>query len=47
MSIWNLTGKYCQHAASPYLVRQLSVCWTRGTLNRLVNFMLCVPARMD
>jgi hypothetical protein len=25
----------------------LSVFWTRGTLNRLVNFMLRVPARMD
>jgi hypothetical protein len=25
----------------------LSVFWTRGTLNRLVNFMLRVHARMD
>jgi hypothetical protein len=40
-------GKYCQHAVVPYLARQLSVFWTRGTLNRLVNQMLRVPARMD
>jgi hypothetical protein len=40
-------GKYCQHAASPYLAHQMSVFRTRGALNRLVNLMLRVPARMD
>ena len=42
-----LNGKVLSTRSDPLPGAPTMVFWTRGTLNRLVNFMLRVPARMD
>jgi hypothetical protein len=43
----NLTGKYYQHTVAPTWRANYRCFGPRENLNRLVNFMLHVPARMD